>query len=171
MSKPYPDMSQQVARFSDLVFGGNAFLDAYIPGHERYHASVIGTGVVEKADETPTIAADGFTLGYTRVPPGNGNCLHDHQTAEVFIPLSGRFKIAWGDQGEHSVMLDPMDVISIPPGVHRHYTNVSNVEGLLLSVLGGTDSGKVTWAQKVLDDARGHGYALNEKGEVVRVMG
>ncbi len=168
---PIPDMTNQVARFADLSFAGNAFLDAFIPGHERYHCSVIGTGVSEKQGESAEIPADGFTLGYTRVPPGSGNCLHDHQTTEVFIPLSSRFKIAWGDEGEHSVVLEAFDVISIPPGVHRHYTNIGNVEGLLLSVLGGTDSGKVTWAKKVLDDARAHGYGLNEKGEVVQLVG
>jgi hypothetical protein len=60
-------------------------------------------------------------------------------------------------------------VISIPPGTHRHYTNIGNVEGLLLTVLGGRDSGKVTWAKKVLDEAREHGVALDERGEVVAV--
>ena len=169
MTKPTPDMANRVARFNDLSFAGNAFLDAFIPGHERYHCSVIGTGVSEKPGERAEIPADGFTLGYTRVPPGNGNCLHDHQTAEVFIPLNGRLKVAWGDSGEQSVVLDALDVISIPPGVHRHYTNVSNVEVMLLSVLGGTNSGKVVWAQKVLDEARAHGYALNDKGVVVKV--
>jgi len=161
------DLSHRIARFKDLEFAENSFLDGVIPGHERAHASVIGAGVVERADQGHLIEASDFTLGYTRVPPGNGNGLHDHQTVEVFIPLTSRFKIAWGESGEHFVVLEPLDLISIPPGIHRHYTNVGNIEGLLLSVLGGSDSGKVSWARKVLQDARAKGYALNEKGEVV----
>ena len=101
------------------------------------------------------------------VPPGNGNSLHDHKTVEVFIPLTSRWRIVWGERGESAVELEPYDVISIPPGVHRHYTNIGNVEGLLLTVLGGRDSGKVTWAKKVLDEAREHGVALDERGEIV----
>lgn len=167
MTKP-SDMRRRIARFRDLAFAPNAFLDAYLPGRDRQQAQVIGAGVVESNSVQPVIEADAeFTLSYTRVPPGNGNSLHDHQTVEVFIPLTSRWRIVWGERGESAVELEAYDVISIPPGVHRHYTNIGNVEGLLLTVLGGRDSGKVTWANKVLDEARAHGVALDERGEIV----
>ena len=156
------------ARFRDLVFQSNSFLDAYLPGRERQHAQVIGNGVVENEARAPIVSDAEFTVSYTRVPPGNGNSLHDHKTHEVFIPLSSRWRIAWGEQGESSVELEPFDMISIPPGQHRQYTNVGNTEGLLLTVLGGRDSGKVTWARKVLDEARDRGVFLDEKGEIVQ---
>jgi len=164
------DMKRRVAHFRDLVFGENAFLDAYIPGHERQHVQVIGEGVVESSGPRPAIEADAeFTVSYTRVPPGNGNMLHDHKTVEVFIPLNSRWRIVWGEEGQHSVELEPYDMISIPPGVHRLYTNIGNVEGLLLTVLGGRDSGKVMWAKAVLDEARSRGVTLDAKGEIVAV--
>jgi mannose-6-phosphate isomerase-like protein (cupin superfamily) len=155
-------------RFRDLVFEANAFLDAYLPGRDRLQAQVIGAGVVETAVKPPIVAEAEFTVSYTRVPPGNGNSLHDHKTHEVFIPLASRWKIVWGEQGENQVELEPYDIISIPPGLHRHYTNIGNTEGLLLTVLGGRDSGKVTWAKKVLDEARERGVSLDEKGEIVQ---
>jgi mannose-6-phosphate isomerase-like protein (cupin superfamily) len=157
-----------VSHFRDLRFEGNQFLDAYLPGRDRLQAQVIGEGVVETAVKPPIVAEAEFTVSYTRVPPGNGNSLHDHKTHEVFIPLSSRWRIAWGEQGENSVELDAYDIISIPPGQHRQYTNIGNTEGLLLTVLGGRDSGKVTWAKKVLDEARSHGVSLDEKGEIVQ---
>ena len=167
LTKP-SDMRRRIARFRDLTFAPNAFLDAYLPGRDRQQAQVIGAGVVESAAVQPVIEADAeFTLSYTRVPPGNGNSLHDHKTVEVFIPLTSRWRIVWGERGESAVELEPHDVISIPPGVHRHYTNIGNVEGLLLTVLGGRDSGKVTWAKQVLDEAREHGVALDERGEII----
>jgi len=164
------DMRRRIARFRDLAFAPNAFLDAYLPGRDRQQAQVIGAGVVESGSVRPAIEADAeFTLSYTRVPPGNGNSSHDHKTVEVFIPLTSRWRISWDEAGDAAVELEPYDVISIPPGVHRHYTNIGNVEGLLLTVLGGRDSGKVTWARKVLDEAREHGVALDQRGEIVPV--
>ena len=52
--------------------------------------------------------------------------MHIHeQTIENFLCLSGRFEIAWGDPGEErSVILEPLDFISVPPGVPRKFTNV-----------------------------------------------
>jgi uncharacterized RmlC-like cupin family protein len=168
MKQPAPT-PPSVAHFRDLEFQANAFLDAYLPGRERLQAQVIGEGVVESeaAMKPPIVAEAEFTVSYTRVPPGNGNSLHDHKTHEVFIPLSSRWKIVWGEDGEHAVELEPFDIISIPPGWHRHYTNIGNTEGLLLTVLGGRDSGKVTWAKKVLDEARSRGVALDDSGEIV----
>jgi mannose-6-phosphate isomerase-like protein (cupin superfamily) len=161
-------LQPSTAHFRDLVFQPNAFLDAYLPGRDRLQAQVIGEGVVETAMRPPIVAEAEFTVSYTRVPPGNGNSLHDHKTHEVFIPLSSRWRIVWGAEGEHSAELEPYDIISIPPGLHRHYTNIGNTEGLLLTVLGGRDSGKVTWAKKVLDEARERGVSLDEKGEIVQ---
>jgi uncharacterized RmlC-like cupin family protein len=160
-----------VSHFRHLVFQGNAFLDAYLPGRDRLQAQVIGNGVVEsEAAMRPPIVSDAeFSVSYTRVPPGNGNSLHDHKTHEVFIPLSSRWKVVWGEQGENQVELEPYDMISIPPGLHRHYTNIGNTEGLLLTVLGGRDSGKVTWAKKVLDEARQQGIELDDNGEIVKL--
>ena len=160
-------MQKRIAHFRDLTFEPNAFLDAYLPGRARTQASVIGEGVTERAGMQALIPAEAFSLSYTWVPPGNGNSLHDHHTVEVFIPLNSRWRVVWGEQGEHSVELEAYDVISIPPGLHRHYKNVGDVDGLLLTVLGGRDAGKVTWAKSVLAEARAHGLALDEKGEVV----
>jgi LysR family nitrogen assimilation transcriptional regulator len=32
----------------------------------------------------------------------------------------------WGDEGEHTLILEPLDFISVPPGVTRSFTNISN---------------------------------------------
>src|ERR1700757_5002027 len=49
--------------------------------------------------------------------PGNGPGLHRHlNTVENFMCLAGRFEIAWGDQGEHTLVLEPLDIIAVPRG-------------------------------------------------------
>jgi len=49
--------------------------------------------------------------------------------------LSGRFEIAWGDNGEHSLVLEPLDMISVPRGENRRFRNVSNETGRLLVLI------------------------------------
>ena len=159
------DLRRRIAHFRDLEFSERGHLDAVIPGNEREIAAVIGGGVMEDASHAPAIVAtDGFNVTYARVKPGHGNALHDHPTVEVFIPLSGRWKIAWGENGENEAILDEWDVISIPPGVNRSYRNVGEREACLLTILGGSDPGRVIWPQKVLDEAAHYGAVLNESG-------
>jgi hypothetical protein len=47
----------------------------------------------------------------------------------------GRFEIAWGDQGEHTLLLEPLDMISVPRGENRSFRNVSNELGRLLVMI------------------------------------
>jgi uncharacterized RmlC-like cupin family protein len=52
-----------------------------------------------------------------------------------FFCLSGRFEIAWGDQGEHTFVLEPLDMISIPRGENRSFRNISDELGRLLVMI------------------------------------
>lgn len=49
--------------------------------------------------------------------------------------VSGRFEIAWGDHGEHMIVLDPLDMISVPRGENRSFRNISNETGRLLVMI------------------------------------
>jgi uncharacterized RmlC-like cupin family protein len=163
-----PNVRGRIAHFKNLKFSSHGHLDTYIPGNERELVPVIGPGVLEDPSLRPTIVAtDGFNVTYVRCKPGNGNALHDHETVEVFIPLTGRWKICWGEHGEEEAILEPYDVISIPPGVHRNFRNVSDTEAMMIAILGGTDSGKVIWAEEVIEQAKRHGAELDEHGFIV----
>jgi mannose-6-phosphate isomerase-like protein (cupin superfamily) len=60
---------------------------------------------------------------------------HRHlNTVENFFCLSGRFEI-WGDQGEHTLVLEPLDMISVPRGENRSFRNISNGFGRLLVMI------------------------------------
>ena len=73
----------------------------------------------------------------------------------------------WGDEGEHEVELEPWDVISVPVGVMRGFRNVGDGYANLMALLGGTDAGKVDWAQSVLDKAADTGLTLDAEGNLV----
>ena len=98
------EMLARTARFKELKSSKQAFIDTRIPGHERDIFNVIGTGVTEDADLPPAItAAEGFNVTYVGAEPGNGAALHSHPTVEVFIAMSGRWSVFWGDEGENEV--------------------------------------------------------------------
>ena len=83
-----------------------------------------------RSAQAPIKGAPGIVLSIAECPPGDGPAMHIHaQTIENFFCLSGRFEIAWGDPGaEDSVILEPLDFISVPPGVPRKFTNVHPTE-------------------------------------------
>jgi uncharacterized RmlC-like cupin family protein len=49
--------------------------------------------------------------------------------------LSGRFEIAWGDRREHKLVLEPLDMISVPRGENRSFRNVSDQTARLLVMI------------------------------------
>jgi uncharacterized RmlC-like cupin family protein len=74
----------------------------------------------------PVKGPRGLVVSIAECEPGNGPGLHRHlNTVENFLCLSGRFEIAWGDHGEHKLVLEPLDMISVPRGENRSFRNVS----------------------------------------------
>ena len=162
------EMTARTARFEQLSASKQAFVDTRISEHERIIFNVIGAGVTEDPDLAPAIAsAEGFNVTYVGADPGKGAALHSHPTVEVFIPMSGRWAVYWGDDGEQQIELGPWDVVSVPVGVLRGFRNIGDSHAHLMAIIGGTDSGKVGWAQSVLDRARETGLELDEAGALV----
>jgi hypothetical protein len=150
------DILARVARFQDLKGFDGGLPDSNMPGCERILYNVIGFqpppgsagGVTSPVgDQAAQLAAikisEGFNLGYCRAKPGHGPMMHNHDTNETFIPMTGRWQASWeNDKGgiEH-VDLDPLDVVSFPPGLIRRFENVTpgdpDAEHILMFVIGG----------------------------------
>lgn len=70
--------------------------------------------------------AEGFNLGIVRAQPGNGPMMHNHDTNETFMPLTGTWRVSWEvDGGAEYFDLSPYDVVSVPPGVQRRFENIT----------------------------------------------
>src|SRR6266849_10587456 len=87
--------------------------------------------------------SEGFNLGYCRALPGKGPMLHNHDTNETFIAMTGTWRASWENERgrlEH-VDLNPLDLISFPPGASRRFMNVTkgpkNKPSILMFVIGG----------------------------------
>lgn len=154
----------RVAHFRELRGNDGLFVDTVIPGHARTIWSIIGPNVGEDRTEQPAIPPDGFHLAIVEAAPGNGSGLHTHTTVEVFMALSGRWQIFYGEREEHEVILEQWDVCSVPPGVWRGFRNAGEADAHLLAIVGGTDAGRLTWAPHVLEEAARRGKTLDEAG-------
>ena len=149
------DMMKRVARFRHLKGSDGGLPDSPLPECKRKLYAVIGfqdPGANEKSVTSPVgrdaaampaiSIAEGFNLGYCKARPGKGPLMHNHDTNETFIAMSGRWRCEWneGDAMQY-VDLDPYDVISFPPGVARRFMNVTydqpGKEHLLMFVIGG----------------------------------
>jgi mannose-6-phosphate isomerase-like protein (cupin superfamily) len=152
---PRNDMLKRVARFKRLKGSDGGLPDSQLPECRRKLYAVIGfqppvtdnpsatSPVGEDASSMPAIAiAEGFNLGYCKAKPGKGPLMHNHDTNETFIALTGRWRCEWneGEAKEH-VDLAPYDVISFPVGVARRFMNVTydepGKEHLLMFIIGG----------------------------------
>lgn len=160
----------RIVRYADLVPCLNAFIDTRTPGSEKKeNFTIIGPGVSENPDQHVHIAEPhGFNIGGARQPPGCVNSQHSHDTAEIFVVHSGDWQINIGEHGDDAhVVIHPGDVISVPTGLFRGFTNVGDDTGFLWVVLGEDNPGRVLWAPYVFDMAQQHGLVLLENGSLV----
>ena len=152
---PKQEMLKRVARFKKLKGSDGGLPDSPLPECRRKLYAVIGfqppmsgnaattSPVGADASSMPAISiAEGFNLGYCKARPGKGPLMHNHDTNETFIAMTGRWRCEWneGDAKEH-VDLNPYDVISFPVGVARRFLNVTydepGKEHLLMFIIGG----------------------------------
>ena len=163
-------MDDRIVRYGELVPCKTAFIDAHTPGSDqKENFTIIGGGVSESPDQHVHIAIPhGFNIGAAGQPPKCRNSLHDHNTAEVFFVLSGRWRFFWGRWGNAGeVVLEQGDIINIPTGIFRGFENIGTEYGMIMAILGGDDAGGgVHWAPQVIEDAADHGLILGENGKL-----
>lgn len=163
-------LEARIVRYGDLVPCRNAFIDTRTPGsNEKENFTIIGPGVAENPEQHVHISeAHGFNIGGARQPPGCANSQHSHDTAEVFVVYSGRWRFTFGEHGEDAqIEAQPGDIVSFPTHTFRGFENIGEDTGFLWSVLGGDDPGRVLWAPQVFEMAEKYGLVLLENGALV----
>jgi len=148
-------MMKRVARFRDLKGSDGGLPDSPLPECRRKLYAVIGfqppksrasavtSPVGQDASSMPAISiAEGFNLGYCKAKPGKGPLMHNHDTNETFVPMTGRWRCEWNEgSAKRAVDLGPLDVISFPTGVARRFMNVTwsepGREHVLMFIIGG----------------------------------
>jgi mannose-6-phosphate isomerase-like protein (cupin superfamily) len=181
------DMLKRVARFSRLKGFDGGLPDSRYPGCERTLYNVIGfqppkaegqggvsSPVGAKAARMAAIKiSEGFNLGYCRALPGRGPMLHNHDTNETFVAMTGTWRASWEDpKGRiQHVDLKPLDVISFPPGVSRRFVNVTRgsprKRSVLMFVIGG-DAPRAEFTAESMRELAAGGYLEPEAPKKVR---
>jgi mannose-6-phosphate isomerase-like protein (cupin superfamily) len=164
------EIARRTIRRTDWVPCKAAFIDCRTPGSDRKdNYSFIGPGVSQSADQFVNLRKPhGFNLGAAGMPRGVTNSLHLHFTAEVFINFDGEYQLRWGADGRQGEYLSiDGDVISAPTWIFRGFTNVGADDGILLTVLGGDDTGGIIWGPSVLAEAARHGLYLTADNQLV----
>jgi len=163
-------MNARLVRHADLIPCRTAFIDTRTPGStEKENFTIIGPGVSESADQHVHITEKhGFNIGAARQPFGCVNSQHSHDTAEVFVVHSGRWRLLFGPNCEDgSLEIGPGDVASVPIRMFRGFEKVDEGTGFLFTVLGEDDPGHVTWAPAVFEAAADHGLKLAKGGRLI----
>lgn len=150
------EMRQRVAYFKDLKGFDGGLPDSRHPSAERklYNAvgfqpprgkggdEVVSPVGAQAAENAAIRISEGFNLGFCEAKPGKGPMMHNHDTNETFMPISGRWRCSWEVDGQvEAFELGPCDVISFPAGVQRRFENITFDEPgqshWLLFVIGG----------------------------------
>ena len=132
------EVASRLVRYADLRPCTTAFIDTYTPGSDqKENFTIIGPGVAENPDQYVHIdIPHGFNIGGARQPAGCVNSQHSHETAEVFVVHSGRWKFSLGETAtDGDIEVGPGDTISIPIHVFRGFTNVGDGPGFYLRYL------------------------------------
>ncbi|HUP36885.1 MAG TPA: cupin domain-containing protein [Candidatus Limnocylindria bacterium] len=150
------EMLKRVARFADLKGFSEGLQDSALPESQKTTYNVIGFQTPEDAgsggvnspvgaDASANAAipiSEGFNLGFVKCRPGKGVLMHNHDTNETFVVMSGRWRVQWNEGPDmESLEIGPLDTISIPAGCARRFENITAgepaAEHLLLFVIGG----------------------------------
>lgn len=164
------EMKKRLIRYADLRGLRNAFIDTRTPGSERKeNFTIIGPGVSENPEQYVHLAeSHGFNIGAARQPFACVNSQHSHLTAEVFMVHSGQWLLHFGtEKQDGELAIFPGDVVSVPTKMFRGFSKVDQGVGMLYTVLGQDDPGRVTWAPSVFEMAEQYGLKLLKGGKLV----
>jgi uncharacterized RmlC-like cupin family protein len=166
------DAQRRHLKRKDYVPCTDAFIDCRIPGSmPKENYSMIGPGVTQNAHQVINLQEPhGFNIGAAGMYPGVTNNLHLHFTSETFVVPTGSYTLRWGVRGdEGELALQAGDLAVMPTWLFRGFSTNSEQYGLLMTVLGGDDTGGIIWSPDVLQRARKTGLWLSKDNQVIDV--
>jgi uncharacterized RmlC-like cupin family protein len=133
-SKPISreEMEKRIARYADQAPDPKAFPDLSDSARKRDVIYMISPD--ETAGPAPISQPHNFHMAILTLNKGVRPATHAHPYNEVFMPLDAPFTFFWGENCEESVVLNPLDVISVPAGVFRTFENMEDRPGRVMAI-------------------------------------
>lgn len=169
------EMLKRIAFFKDLKGFEDGLIDSHFPSAKRKLYNAIGfqppkgkggseveSPVGARAVENSSVKiSEGFNIGFCECLPGKGPMMHNHDTNETFIPLTGKWRCSWEVDGKIEAFdVEPWDIFSFPAGVFRRFENITFDEPdkthWLLFVIGG-DAPEVDFSERAKATLRAEG--------------
>ena len=140
-------IESRVARFKDVLENRGSFggvVDSHIDQHRKKIYPVMGANVTSGAAAAAQLAPEGrFSINFMQCGPGKYPTMHTHDTLEVFVPITGRWRMIFEEDGERvEIEAEPYDVVSCPIDMMRTLENISDGPAIVMAVIGLDDDGR-----------------------------
>ena len=158
------DLEAHVLRFRDLAGRESSYrpIDMLLSRFERDRYSVIGRPAEQSGPPTPLDEVDAFNMTYLKCSPGKGIGTHAHATTEIFIVMTGRWSVTLGVDAGQETILEPWDIISVPPNAMHGAVNIGEEDGWLMTINAGKGGARLYWAPDLVEEIRSMGVAVEE---------
>jgi quercetin dioxygenase-like cupin family protein len=155
------ELEAGIIRFQDLDSRKSSFRprDMLLPRFERDRYAVIGRPGEGSTKGTSLGDIDAFSVVYLRCEPGMGLASHAHQSAEVFIVMSGQWEI---DVEGTKTVLNPWDVISVTPDVLHGARNISDQPAYIMAINEGRSGVPIRLDPTILAELHAAGHAVSD---------
>ncbi len=158
------NLEAHVLRFRDLAGRESSYrpIDMLLSRFERDRYSVVGRPAEQSGPRTPLAEVDAFNITYLKCAPGKGIGTHAHATPEVFIVMTGRWSVTLGVDAEQETILEPWDIISVPPNAMHGAVNISKQDGWLMTINAGQGGAKLFWSPNLIEEIRSTGVQVED---------
>lgn len=137
-----------VVRFDALKAADGAPPDAQLERFNRERFMVLGRNSERRPGEPGPDIEAGINLAYVRCEPGKGFCAHKHPGWEIFVPLSGRWRISI--DGQADVEIEAWDAVAVPGDTFHAAMNISAEKAVMMSINPGSDTARFAIAPDIL---------------------
>jgi hypothetical protein len=111
------EVMKNVALYKDLQPDPNAFVDKNDPSKRLPIRYVISSE--HRAAPAGIATPHSFHMCFIDSKAGNSPVIHAHEYREIFMPITGHYRIYFNKDPESFVELGPFDTFSVPPMLWR----------------------------------------------------
>ena len=158
------DIEAHVLRFNEIDRRESSYrpIDMLLERFERKRYAVVGRPAEQKGTITPLDQVDAFNITYLKCEPGKGLATHGHSTPEAFIVMTGRWKITLGLHAEQETILEPFDIISVPPDEIHGAEVIGDETGWMMTINAGHGGAKLFWPPDLVKEIRATGADVSD---------